>query len=42
VGTLTVRLGQDSVELPLLCDTAVPRIGFWGLFRKLAGSLVGL
>ena len=42
VGTLTVRLGQDSVELPLLCDSAVPRIGFWGLLKKLAGSMVGL
>ena len=42
VGTLTVTLGQDSVELPLVCDAAVARIGFWGLLKKLAGSMVGL
>ncbi len=43
VGTLTVRLGEQTVaELPILAAEAVPRIGFWGIFRKLAGSLVGL
>ena len=42
VGTLTVTLGKDSVEIPLLCDAEVPRIGFWGLLKKLAGSMVGL
>ncbi len=43
VGTLTVRLaGETLAELPILAAEEVPRIGFWGLFRKLAGSLVGL
>ena len=43
VGTLRVRLGEETVaELPILAAASVPRIGFWGIFRKLAGSLVGL
>ena len=43
VGSLTVRLGDETVaELPVLCAEAVERIGFWGLFCKLAGSLIGL
>ncbi len=43
VGTLRVHLGDEVVaELPILCAEGVERIGFWGLFRKLAGSLVGL
>ena len=43
VGTLTVRLGEQTVaELPILAAASVPRIGFWGIFRKLAGSLAGL
>ena len=38
-----VRLGEETVaEVPILAAASVPRIGFWGLFRKLAGSLVGL
>ena len=43
VGTLTVRLAGETVaELPILADGEVPRIGFWGIFKKLAGSLIGL
>ena len=43
VGTLRVSLGGESLaKLPILADRDVPRIGFWGLFRKLAGSLFGL
>ena len=43
VGTLTVRLAGETVaEVPILAAGEVPRIGFWGLFRKLAGSLAGL
>ena len=43
VGTLTVRLGEDLVaEVPVLTAAEVPRIGFFGLFRKLAASLFGL
>ena len=43
VGTLTVRLGGETVaEVPILAAGDVPRIGFWGILRKLAGSLVGL
>ena len=43
VGSLLVRLGEETVaEVPILAAASVPRIGFWGLFRKLAGSLVGL
>ncbi len=43
LGTLTVRLGGETVaEVPILAAEAVDRIGFWGIFRKLAGSLAGL
>ena len=43
VGTLTVTLGGETVaEVPILAGASVPRIGFWGLFKKLAGSLIGL
>lgn len=43
VGTLTVRLGDETVaRVPILAAEEVPRIGFWGIFRKLAGSLAGL
>ena len=43
VGTLTVRLGGETVaEIPILAAGEVPRIGFWGIFKKLAGSLIGL
>ena len=43
VGTLTVRLGDEILaELPILAAEEVPRIGFWGIFWKLAGSLAGL
>ena len=43
VGTLTVRLaGETLAEVPILAAGEVPRIGFWGIFKKLAGSLIGL
>lgn len=43
VGTLTVIMGEDQVaEVPVLTAAEVPRIGFPGLFRKLAASLFGL
>ncbi len=43
LGTLTVRLGGETVaEVPILAAQEVPRIGFWGILGKLAGSLVGL
>ena len=43
VGTLTVRLGdQVLAEVPILCAEEVERIGFWGLFKKLAAGLIGL
>ena len=43
LGTLTVTLAGETVaELPILAAESVPRIGFWGIFKKLAGSLVGL
>ena len=43
VGSLQVRLGEETLaEVPILAAASVARIGFWGLFRKLAGSLVGL
>ena len=43
VGSLTVRLaGETIAELPILAAGEVPRIGFWGIFKKLAGSLIGL
>ena len=34
--------GETVAELPILADGEVPRIGFWGIFKKLAGSLIGL
>ena len=43
LGTLTVRLGEETVaEVEILAADAVERIGFWGIFRKLARSLTGL
>ena len=43
LGTLTVRLGGETVaEVPVLADRDVGRIGFWGIWLKLARSLVGL
>ena len=43
LGTLTVRLnGEELIQLPLLAGEDVARIGFGGIFLKLAGSLVGL
>ncbi len=43
VGTLRVLLGGELLsELPILAARDVPRIGFGGIFRKLAGSLFGL
>ncbi len=43
VGSLTVRLGEEILaELPVCCAGSVARIGYWGLFRKLAAGLVGL
>ena len=43
LGTLTVTLGGETLaELPLVAAEDVPRIGFGGIFSKLAGSLIGL
>ena len=43
VGTLTVTLAGETVaEVPILAAESVGRIGFWGIFKKLAGSLIGL
>ena len=43
LGSVTVRLGGETVaQVPLLAAEDVPRVGFGGLFRRLAGSLVGL
>ena len=43
VGTLTVTLdGEELASLPVLAAADVPRIGFWGVLGKLAGSLVGI
>lgn len=43
LGTLTVTMGGETVaELPLCAETDVPRIGYFGMLSKLAGSLIGL
>ncbi len=43
LGTLTVRLGGKTLaELPVCAGEAVPRLGYGGMLRRLAGSLVGL
>ena len=42
-GTLTVRLGGKTLaELPVCAGEAVPRLGYGGMLRRLAESLVGL
>ena len=43
LGTLTVRLGGKTLaEIPVCAGEAVPRLGYGGMLRRLAGSLVGL
>lgn len=43
LGTLTVSLGGETVaQLPILAAEDVPRVGFWGILTRLAGSLIGL
>ena len=43
LGTLTVRQGGETVAvLPILADGDLPRIGYFGLLRRLAGMLIGL
>ena len=43
LGTLTVRRGDQVVaEVPVLAGEEVARIGFGGIFLRLAGSLFGL
>lgn len=43
VGTLTVTLGgEELARLPVLAAEDVPRIGYFGVLLKLAGSLVGI
>ena len=43
VGTLQVRLGEELLaELPLVAAETVPRLDFWKIFLRLAGSLLGI
>ena len=43
LGQLTVRLGGKTLaELPVCAGEAVGRLGYGGMLRRLAGSLVGL
>ena len=43
LGTLTVTLNGETVaQIPLCAGSDVPRIGFFGILSKLAGSLIGL
>ena len=43
LGLLTVRLGGKTLaELPVCAGEAVGRLGYGGMLRRLAGSLVGL
>ena len=42
IGTLTVRQGGETVaEVPVLAACDAPRVGFGGIVKRLAGSLVG-
>ena len=43
LGSMTVTLGGETVaEIPLCAVEDVPRIGFFGMFRLLAGTLFGM
>ena len=43
LGTLSVSMnGQPVAEIPLCAGSDVPRIGFFGILSRLAGSLIGL
>lgn len=43
LGELIVSIGGERVEsVPLLADRDVPRLGFFGIFGRLAKSLVGI
>ncbi|MBR3294373.1 MAG: D-alanyl-D-alanine carboxypeptidase [Oscillospiraceae bacterium] len=43
LGTLRVTLGGETVaELPVTAAESVPRLGFFGIWRKVLGGMVGL
>jgi len=43
VGTLHVRLGEEEIaQVPLCADSAVGSIGYLGIFKKLAASMLGI
>ena len=43
LGTLSVSMnGQPVADIPLCAGSDVPRIGFFGILSRLAGSLIGL
>ena len=43
LGELVVSIGEETVErVPLLAGETVERVGFWGIFLRLARSLVGI
>ena len=43
LGSLTVLRGGETVaQYSLLADGDAPRLGYWGILRRLAGSLFGL
>ena len=43
IGEMVVSIGSETVEtVPLLSKEDIPRIGFWGIFKRLYGSIYGL
>ena len=43
VGSLSVSLeGEELAEIPIVALTEVPRVGFWGILKRLAGTMLGL
>ena len=43
IGTLTVTLGEETVaELPVTAAEAVPRIGYFGILKKILGGMLGV
>ena len=42
LGTMTVRAGEETVaQVDIVAAAAVERLGFWALYGRLLGSLIG-
>lgn len=43
LGSLKVSIGEELIaQVPVLAAEDVPRLGFWGILGRLAGSLLGI